>query len=241
MQLQSGSIFLHGAMLCYLPPMCFLNMSFVYFFGGSISSFQSLLSLEETSWSLGMALGPLLTGWVSNFNETGSCNDACALGILNSIRPCKLQQFGIFLVVQKSYASWCGKYLEISNYLQSLIYSNRCSISSTSDIVYIYIPMITHHAPSKTFYVQYGRVELDLKHRIFRKYLPSPIFAYLSSCVSWILLTTPRRALLLFGTVGLLLRGSIWMCISRSVKATGELPSAGPSVTVVGKPVPQNQ
>lgn len=27
------------------------------------------------------------------------------------------------------------------------------------------------------------------------------------------------------------------MCISRSVKATGELPSAGPSVTVVGKPV----
>ena len=62
-------------------------VSFVYFFLGSISSFQSFFRLEETSWSLGMALGPLLTGWVSNFNETGSCNDACALGILNSIRP----------------------------------------------------------------------------------------------------------------------------------------------------------
>ena len=27
------------------------------------------------------------------------------------------------------------------------------------------------------------------------------------------------------------------MCISRSVNATGDLPSSGPSVTVVGKPV----
>lgn len=112
----------------------------------------------------------------------------------------------------------------------SLIYSNCCRISSTSDLVYIYIAMITHHGAIQNFLPS-----MTLRTRIFRKYLPSrPIFAY---HLSWILLTTPRRALLLFGTVGLLLRGSIWMCISRSVKATGELPSAGASVTVVGKPV----
>ena len=50
-------------------------------FGLNFSTHRTLCTsgAEETCWALGMALGPILTGWISDVAESPSCDEACGL------------------------------------------------------------------------------------------------------------------------------------------------------------------